>query len=188
MSLALTFDDGPDPRATPAVLDELSHAGATATFFVLAPRAAAAPELIGRMREEGHTVALHAHEHVRHTERSPEWLRADTARALARLAEHGIRPDLWRAPWGVLAPWTATVAAEQGLRLLGWSVDTHDWRGDRAADMFEVCRERLCDGAVVLAHDGIGPGALRAEADETVTFTRLALEHARRQGLVVEAL
>jgi hypothetical protein len=64
--VALTFDDGPDPVWTPLVLDALGNAGAQATFFVVAPRAARYPSLVSYMQERGHNVAFHCSEHVRH--------------------------------------------------------------------------------------------------------------------------
>lgn len=186
--LALTFDDGPDQSFTPRLLDVLADADATATFFVIAPRAQAAPALIDRMLAEGHTVGLHCDEHLRHRSRGSDWGRADTRRALARLRALGAHPTLWRTPWGVTADWTAAVAAEHGLQLIGWTVDTHDWRGDPAAAMFAATRGSLNGGAIVLAHDGIGPGALRADAAQTLAYVELAIEHARRRGLAVRAL
>jgi peptidoglycan-N-acetylglucosamine deacetylase len=187
-TLALTFDDGPDPVATPRLLDVLAQAGARATFFPIAPRAAAHPELVLRIVEEGHTVGLHCDAHVRHSSRDAEWGRADTARALARLSELGIAPALWRTPWGDTAPWTSQVAAEYGLRLTGWTVDSHDWRGDRADSMFAASRDGLHGGAIVLAHDGIGPGARRETADETIAFVELVARHTHRRGLGLVAL
>jgi peptidoglycan-N-acetylglucosamine deacetylase len=185
-NLWLTFDDGPDPLGTPALLDLLQTLGARATFFPIAPRAAEHPHLIARMLEDGHEVGLHCYEHVRHSERDHAWLAEDTARALEMLDSLGARPARWRTPWGVTAPWTGQVAAEHGLRLLGWTVDTHDWRGDSAQEMFERTKNDLEDGAIVLAHDGIGPGAQRETTSETVEFVRLLGAHARRRGLTLE--
>jgi peptidoglycan/xylan/chitin deacetylase (PgdA/CDA1 family) len=187
-TVALTFDDGPDGRITPRLLDLLAANGATATFFPIAPRAAAQPALVRRMLSEGHTVGLHCDEHVRHSTRTAAWGRADTGRGLARLRELGVRPTLWRTPWGDTADWTGAVAAEHGLDLVGWTVDTHDWRGDSAPAMLQGTREQLCPDAIVLAHDGIGPGALRETAAETLAYAELAIEHARAAGLAVEAL
>ena len=66
MTWALTFDDGPDPVWTPAVLDALAHAGARATFFVLGEAAARHPDVVRRTLAEGHAVELHGHAHLRH--------------------------------------------------------------------------------------------------------------------------
>ena len=187
-TIALTFDDGPDPEWTPRLLDGLAQAEARATFFPIAPRAAAHPDLIARIIAEGHAVGLHCDEHVRHSTRDAAWGRADTERALERLAAVGVTPRLWRTPWGDEAPWTGAVAAEHGLRIVGWTADTNDWRGDAAQEMFDAVRARLQPGAIVLAHDGIGPGARRTDARETVGFVGLCARHARALGLRMASL
>lgn len=186
--LSLTFDDGPDPGGTPAVLDALARADARATFFVIAPRAAAHPDLMARIAAEGHALGLHCDEHLRHSERDEHWCATDTRLALDRLAALDVVPRLWRTPWGDTAPWTAEIAAAHGLALVGWTVDTHDWRGDDAATMFAATRPGLQAGAVVLAHDGIGPGARREDARETVAYVSLAAAHSRRHELALTAL
>jgi peptidoglycan/xylan/chitin deacetylase (PgdA/CDA1 family) len=187
-SVALTFDDGPDRTWTPRLLDVLRELDIRATFFPIAPRAAAAPELVGRMRDDGHTIGLHCHEHVRHSDRDVEWLRDDTRAALDELTAIGVRPTLWRTPWGDTAPWTATVADEHELRLIDWTADTHDWRGDSAEQMLDDTRGQLVDGSIVLAHDGIGPGARRDGAVETVRYVKLAAACARARGLALTPL
>lgn len=186
--VALTFDDGPDPDWTPAVLDALRDAGARATFFVLAPRASAHPQLLARMAAEGHAIGLHAHEHVRHTDLDARAGEDDTRRALAALNALGVRPGLWRTPWGVEAPWTRPLAAAHGLRVVGWTADTHDWRGDRAEAMLEAIADGVRPGAVVLAHDGLGPGARRDGCAETVGLIGPLVALARARGLTAEAL
>ncbi len=187
-TIALTFDDGPDAEWTPRVLDALAAAGARATFFPIARRAAAQPALVARLIAEGHQVGLHCDEHVRHSTRDAAWARADTERALERLRSVGAAPRLWRTPWGDEAPWTHALAGEYGLRIVGWTADTHDWRGDTAQEMFDALRPRLQPGAIVLAHDGIGPGARRADAGETVAFVPLVARHARGLGLRMTSL
>lgn len=186
-SLSLTFDDGPDPGWTPKLLDLLASLGARAAFFPIASRAAEHRHLIARMLAEGHVVGLHCGEHVRHSERDLDWLRVDTAGAMRTLRSLGARPSLWRTPWGDTAPWSHQVAAEHRLEIIGWTVDTHDWRGDPAQEMFDTARPQLQDGAVVLAHDGIGPGARRSEISQTLEFVRLAGAHAREHGLALDA-
>ena len=171
-ALALTFDDGPDPVWTPKLLDLLQELGARATFFPIAARAVQHPEIIERMRAEGHAIGLHCDEHVRHTERDEAWLARDTDAALRRLAALGVTPTFWRTPWGDTAPWSTQIARERDLRLIGWTADTHDWRGDSATAMFEDTREALGDGAIVLAHDGMGPGARRDSPAATLQLCR----------------
>jgi peptidoglycan/xylan/chitin deacetylase (PgdA/CDA1 family) len=174
--LRLTFDDGPDPVWTPRILDALHAASLRATFFVIAKRAAAHSAIVRRACAEGHAVELHCDTHIRHTELSPREGRADTRRALARLAALDVRPARWRTPWGVQAAWTADVAREHGLELCHWDVDTHDWRGDSAESMLAATGPSLRDDAVVLLHDGLGPGARREGCDETLRYVRLLAE------------
>ncbi len=187
-ALALTFDDGPHPAYTPLLLDLLGRAGAIATFFPIAPRAAQHAPLIKRMLGEGHTIGLHCEEHVRQSHRDRSWCRRDTDRALRRLRALGAEPRLWRTPWGDVAPWTAPLAQERGLRLVGWDVDTHDWRGDTAAAMFAATRASLAPGAVVLAHDGLGPGARRPGVHETLAYARLVIEYAQSRAISLRSL
>ncbi|HEY2638000.1 MAG TPA: polysaccharide deacetylase family protein, partial [Solirubrobacteraceae bacterium] len=134
-TLTLTFDDGPDPTWTPRLLDALAAAGARATFFPLSPRAKENPELIARMLKEGHEVGLHGWGHLRHPDCTRAEIEADTDRALLALAEVGARPRRWRLPWGEAAPFTAEVAADRALEIVGWTADTNDWRGDAPDEM-----------------------------------------------------
>ena len=82
-----------------------------------------------------------------------------------------------------VAPWSAEVAARQGLTLAGWTADTNDWRGGSAESMLSAVEPLLSAGAVVLAHDGVGPGALRAGCEETVKLIRPIVAAARMRGL-----
>ena len=82
----------------------------------------------------------------------------------------------------------AAVAAEHGLQLVGWTVDTHGWRGDSAEQMFAATADRLRAGAIVLAHEGIGPGAWRHHPHETLRLTSLVGAHAARAGLSLDAI
>jgi peptidoglycan-N-acetylglucosamine deacetylase len=185
-TLALTFDDGPDPRWTPRVLDALERAGARASFFVMAGRAAAHPALIARMGRAGHRVELHCTRHVRHRVAGRAAIVADLREGLALLAGLGVRPRLWRLPWGEEAPWSAELAGVHGLALCRWSADTHDWRGDRADAMLAAVARRAAPGGVVLMHDGLGPGALRPGCGQTVALIEPLAELGRRRGLALE--
>ena len=187
-ALALTFDDGPDPVWTPRLLDLLGSLGAHATFFPIAARAQEQAGIVERMRAEGHAIGLHCDQHIRHSERDAAWLERDTDAALRRLAGMEVRPAFWRTPWGDTAPWSAQIARDRDLRLIGWTTDTRDWRGDSAAEMFQATREALTDGAVVLAHDALGPGARRRDVEATLDYVRLVDTHARDHGLSLEAL
>ncbi|HET7478962.1 MAG TPA: polysaccharide deacetylase family protein [Rubrobacteraceae bacterium] len=179
----LTFDDGPDPLWTRRTLDALRDADARATFFVVAPLARQNPALVAEMIDGGHRVELHCAEHARHTERSRAEIVADTESALADLHAIGARPRLWRPPWGVTAPWTTTIAERFGLELALWTIDPHDWRGDSPREMLAHIEPRLRPGAVVLLHDGLGPGARRTGCGETAALIPALVHSIRARGL-----
>ena len=179
--MALTFDDGPDPRGTPLVLDALAEAGLTATFFVLGTQVERHPDLLRRVLDGGHRVEVHGHGHPRHPESPRDLVADDIDRALAALERAGVTPARWRIPWGHLADYTPDLAAERDLQIVGWTIDTHDWRGDRADGMLDAIK--LEPGAIVLAHDGIGAGARRNDARETAALIGPLAARARAHGL-----
>jgi peptidoglycan/xylan/chitin deacetylase (PgdA/CDA1 family) len=187
-TLSLTFDDGPEAASTPAVLAALAGLGARATFFMLGERIESAPELARDVIEAGHDVQLHGHRHLRHSELDECAIEEDTLAALAAFAEIGVRPTSWRTPWGVTTAASERVAARHGLSLAGWTIDTHDWRGDGAATMLERAEAQLAPGGVVLMHDALGPGARRDGVRNTVELLTPLLSAARARGLLVGAL
>jgi len=181
---AFTFDDGPDPIWTPRVLAEFDRCAAPATFFVVGERLADDAGPARAALEAGHEVELHCHRHIRHTELSEAELEVDTTTALAEFEQARLgRPRYWRTPWGVCTAATARVAARHRLRLVDWTIDTHDWRGDGSAAMLETAGALLGDGAVVLMHDALGPGALRSDVDGTVGLIAPLAALARSRGL-----
>jgi peptidoglycan/xylan/chitin deacetylase (PgdA/CDA1 family) len=175
--LALTFDDGPDPRGTPAVLDALAAAGLHATFFVLGRQVERHPALLERVEAGGHAIEVHGFEHLRHPFTPRAAVECDLDRALEIL--EGV--TRWRIPWGHLAGYTRALADERGLQLVGWDADTHDWRGDPADAMLRALPLRR--GGIVLAHDGIGEGALRTTAEQTAALVAPLARRARALGL-----
>ena len=134
-SVALTFDDGPSP-ATPELLDFLAAEGIRATFFQCGMNASRHPEIARRVHDEGHQVGNHTFSHARLCPRfgrklnlrSPENIYRELAETQEILtAVSGVRPTLFRAPYGMR--WWGLGAAQRRLGLLGvmWTVIGHDW-------------------------------------------------------------
>ncbi len=163
--IALTFDDGPDPVWTPRVLGALAASEARATFFVVAPLAERHPGLLRRITDEGHEIALHCNRHERHDRMGAGEILSDATRGLRALRALGYEARNWRAPWGVVTPDTETVAGELGLRLVGWTADSEDWRGGDAGGMLNRLLRGIGPGAIVLMHDRVGgdEGQLRGD-------------------------
>jgi peptidoglycan-N-acetylglucosamine deacetylase len=158
--LSLTFDDGPDPATTPAVLDALQAAGARATFFVLVAQARAHPALLARLQAEGHEVGLHAVTHRHAWARSPWDALQDPLRGARELAAlTGRRPTLYRPPHGA---YSLPLLLGLGLARLSaahWSTEGGDWRpGATPGGVQAGLLARIHPGAVVVLHDA-GPGA-----------------------------
>lgn len=184
-TLSLTFDDGPDPTWTPQIVEQLQRSRVAATFFMVGERVLAQPVLARKVVAAGHDVQLHCHRHVRHTELTEADLQHDCESALAALESVGVRPRLWRAPWGICTDATHRVAERLGLRLVRWSIDTHDWRGDEPRAMLDHARSRLADGGAVLMHDALGPGARRADCQNTLGLLPQLAALARVHGLLL---
>ena len=154
--VALTFDDGPDPTTTALVLDALDAAGAKATFFVIASKAEAHPELLREMLRRGHEVGLHSYEHDRlFSLRSEERVRGDLERGVQILKEiTGQKPLFFRPPIGHTNPIIARVADALDLVIVGWSVSARDGLASAIPrSVVNRVRRGLKDGAIVLMHD-----------------------------------
>ncbi len=187
--LTLTFDDGPDATWTAAVLRVLRAARVRATFFVVGERVRAEPRTLAAILRDGHEVELHCDRHLRHSELSAEQIAHDARAALETLARHGApRPTRWRTPWGVQTEASALTASRASLELIGWDIDSHDWRGDTAPAMLRRAVAQIATGGVVLMHDALGPGSLRGECSNTVELTQALIEEARRSGIDVGPL
>jgi peptidoglycan-N-acetylglucosamine deacetylase len=169
------------------VLEQLERCRARATFFVLGERVERTPAVVRAAVEAGHEVQLHGYRHLRHSGLAEEEIELDARAALGALAQVGVRPTRWRAPWGIATPASERVAARHRLTLVHWSIDTHDWRGDPAPAMLARARGQLAPGALVLMHDGLGPGALRSGCENTVELLAPLIAAARARGLAPSA-
>jgi cellulose synthase/poly-beta-1,6-N-acetylglucosamine synthase-like glycosyltransferase/peptidoglycan/xylan/chitin deacetylase (PgdA/CDA1 family) len=180
-TIALTFDDGPDPEWTPKILDVLAKHGAHAAFFVMGGRVAENPGLTRRIVREGHEIGNHTYTHVDMTT-APAW-RNDlelnlTQRALAGAA--GIKTNLMRMPYSSTPAGTTTAqwrAAEQAGRN-GYIVvladrDTKDWDHPSVASIVEsaVTAEQRGEGAIVMLHDSGGDRSATVAAVDQIIST-----------------
>jgi peptidoglycan/xylan/chitin deacetylase (PgdA/CDA1 family) len=151
--VALTFDDGPDPVSTPAILDLLGASGARATFFLVGERIARGSDVVQRMVEEGHEIALHGWRHRYMFTSSPRLARCLSAISDVVGDTHP-RPSWFRPPYGVLSATSAIEAARHRLTPILWTTWARDWRADATPESIEeMLAPRLVGGATVLLHD-----------------------------------
>ena len=155
--VALTFDDGPNPDATPLILDALKERGVKATFFILGRHADQWPHLVRRVADEGHAIGNHGWFHRKLHFKSPAYVRDDLTRGTQSIeAACGVHPKLFRAPHGFRSPWVTAIAGSLGQRTVGWSLGV--WDSDRPG--VEAIVDRTVNGAkpgsILLLHDGDG--------------------------------
>jgi peptidoglycan/xylan/chitin deacetylase (PgdA/CDA1 family) len=153
--VVLTFDDGPHPEGTPAVLELLEAAGARAVFFCVGEQVRRRPQLAQRIRDGGHELALHGDRHRLQLRVPAAALREDYARGLAAVEDAaGVRPRLHRPPYGIYSAAGLHSARELALRPLLWSRWGKDWRALTTPE--RIARRALsavAAGEVILLHD-----------------------------------
>jgi peptidoglycan-N-acetylglucosamine deacetylase len=179
--VALTFDDGPHPEGTPAVLDLLARAGHVATFFLIGEQVELRPELAMEIVSQGHLVAVHGYRHRLQSRLSSSQLGADLDRALKTIqSATGASPEHHRPPYGVYSPAGLRLAVGSGLKPLLWSRWGKDWR--RFTNPRRIARRatrNLRAGDVILLHDADFYSA-RNSHQRTVQALRLIIAELER--------
>lgn len=154
--VALTFDDGPDPDVTPAVLEILERHGAQATFFCIGRLAEGHPELTRRIAAAGHTLENHTYGHPNSFSFFPPWAQA---RQIDRAQEEihrctGREPRYFRAPAGMRNPWLGFVLKRRGLKLVSWTRRAFDTRNPDPRQVARRLLDSVAAGDILLLHDG----------------------------------
>jgi peptidoglycan/xylan/chitin deacetylase (PgdA/CDA1 family) len=155
-AIALTFDDGPHPVTTRAVLEILRAHDVRATFFLLGHKVVAHPDVVREIHAAGHTIGVHGFQHDRlFCLRSSRYARTQierTQRAIERAC--GITPTLFRPPIGFASHLTFRGAERAGVEVIAWTVRSLDGlESARSERVAERVINHLVDGAIVLLHD-----------------------------------
>ena len=183
-SVVLTFDDGPAPPFTEQVLDILAERKISATFFLCGKNVESHPEIARRIVREGHTIGNHTYSHPFLFARSRRFIAREIDRAQEAIERiTGVRPNLFRPPYGVRWFGLMPVLRQRGLKMVMWSVMGFDWKYKTQAIITATTR-RLHPGAVVLLHDGHEqppPGGI--DQSSTVEALPAIIEAAVRSGL-----
>lgn len=154
--IAITIDDGPDPKITPRVLDLLDRYRASASFFVIGERAATYPDLANEIVKRGHSVENHSQRHSRwFSFYGPGAFRRDIENAQSSIQKAtGDAPFFFRAPAGLRNPLLYPALNRLGLRYVTWTRRGFD---TVAADTQKIMRRltrNLAPGDILLLHDG----------------------------------
>lgn len=152
--VALTFDDGPHPQGTPAILEVLRERGAIATFFLAGEQVALRPALVAEIVAAGHRVELHCYQHRNLLRLSPRSFLEDAERARAMIEDAGGQAvTAYRPPYGIFSAATLR-AARQRWRPVLWSRWGRDWdRGATAESIARRASTGIATGDIVLLHD-----------------------------------
>ncbi|HWD66256.1 MAG TPA: polysaccharide deacetylase family protein [Solirubrobacteraceae bacterium] len=184
--VSLTFDDGPDERWTPPVLDALERAAVQATFFVVAEQMAepVGPDLLQAIASAGHRVEAHCSRHRPHDEQDRAELALDVAGLLAAIETQALpRPSIWRPPYGRISrPASFELAEENGLQLVLWTADPRDYRDTPAEAMLDHLAPALYEDSVILLHDSRRYASTSDSAANTVALIGPLVEEVRRRG------
>ena len=185
--VALTFDDGPDPRFTPQILDLLKEYDVKATFFLMGARANAYPELVKRIKAEGHIIGNHAYWHPNLVEQADiatlEREVSDTEATLAGLI--GYRTRLFRAPYGFLYEELVEKLRDMNYTVVGWSVDSLDWQEDPPEQITYNVISNIQPGAIILMHDG---AEWDGDRTNTIKSLRQIIPNLKKQGMKFETV
>jgi uncharacterized membrane protein/peptidoglycan/xylan/chitin deacetylase (PgdA/CDA1 family) len=159
-AVAITFDDGPDPRTLPALLDLLAREKAPATFFLVGRSAAAHPTLVREIVDAGHEVGNHSQTHdpflmLRSTRR----LEAEIAGCQGVLARAGLFPLVFRPPVGITNPRLLGALRSQGLACVAFSCRPLDFGNRRMSGLRSRVLARVREGDIVMLHDRLPPNA-----------------------------
>ncbi|MCX7957683.1 MAG: polysaccharide deacetylase family protein [Deltaproteobacteria bacterium] len=182
--IALTFDDGPDPVVTPMILDILKSYSLKATFFCLGFKAKQYPEIIERIRNEGHTLANHGYSHAKLHNKNTDFIKSEIERAEKVLEPLTLLSGkkLFRAPHGFKNFTLIKVLRQNNYILAGWSRGIWDSDGSDADILMKRALNYLEDGVIYLFHDGrddIGKGI------NTVEFLKRFIENVTERGYVI---
>ncbi|MER5936646.1 polysaccharide deacetylase family protein [Streptomyces sp. NPDC001928] len=156
-TMVLSFDDGPDARYTPRILDTLREYDVRAMFFVCGEMVADNKDLVARMADEGHVVGNHTWSHPLLTRLGRGRIRKEMERTCDIIEEsYGERPAWFRAPYGAWNRATFQLGAELGMEPLAWTVDTLDWTTPGTRTIVGRVEDGAAPGVVVLSHDAGG--------------------------------
>jgi peptidoglycan/xylan/chitin deacetylase (PgdA/CDA1 family) len=193
-SIALTFDDGPNPKITPQLLDLLERHSARATFFVIGRFARACPELIREIDARRHCIGNHTDTHPSLAWRAPQRISTELARCQEAVAAatHSPPPMWMRPPFGFRGPQLRGAVRSAGLAGIAmWSLTSYDWKPQPASKLIaRLGRLRGADksvpsarngGDIVLLHDG-DHRALGGDRAHVVTALEYWLPRWRDQG------
>lgn len=175
--VALTFDDGPDRRYTPQVLDILKGEQVPATFFVVGKEVNQNRDVARRIVSDGHVIANHTWSHVLLSSQPDKRVQGELVRTVQAVKKAtGKEMSLMRPPYGAVEGKEQQVT-QTGHRIINWDVDTNDWKPGRSSQqILETVKGNVVPGSIVLMHSGGGNRSATVQALPEI------IQHLKKQG------
>lgn len=185
--VSITFDDGPDPKHTPEILDVLKQKKVKGTFFVIGKNVEKYPQIARRIVEEGHDIGNHTYSHKELVPSTRKTIIKELSKTDEAIkAATGIRTNLFRPPRGIYSQVTSKLLVEMGYKIILWSVSSVDWRRTSPNWILNRIRRYARMGSIILFHDG---GALvRREGGvrvNTVKALPMVIDYLRSEELEI---
>ncbi|WP_201007960.1 polysaccharide deacetylase family protein [Paenibacillus glycanilyticus] len=179
--IALTFDDAPDPRFTPQILDVLASYDVCATFFVVGSRAVKHPALVRRIHREGHVIGNHSYNHAVLSQLNSREFHTQIWRTDAIVSNIiGYHPRFVRPPYGEMRPDQVAWSGKSGYTVVNWDVDSVDWRNNpNSSIVLHNIKKTLQPGSIVLQHAGGGYGQ---DLSGTIEALPVLITQLRKKG------
>jgi peptidoglycan/xylan/chitin deacetylase (PgdA/CDA1 family) len=178
--IALTFDDGPDNKYTPLILDILKKNKVKATFFVVGIQVNKHPEILRRIHEEGHAIGNHTWDHADLSKLSSERIGQeikDTDALIETII--GERPSMVRAPYGAVSDKLDKVMENLKRPLISWNVDPKDWAGTSSANMLHNIKSHVKSDSIILLHSF---GGKHGNLDNTIEALPKLIAFLKEEG------
>lgn len=151
-TIALTFDDGPNARYTPMLLDGLKKRNIRASFFLIGENIEGNEDILLQMRKDGHLIGNHTWNHVQLDKIPAEKARLEIEKTNNRIYEaSGIYPSYVRPPFGA---WIKDMELSVTMLPVFWDVDTLDWQSKNIDSILSIAQKQVHDGSIILMHDG----------------------------------
>lgn len=179
-TIFLTYDDGPNEPYTSELLKILSENNVKVTFFVCGKNIEKFPQSIKHEAENGHAIGIHTFTHSKFKVLLGRL--TDEIKNTSSLIEKysGIRPTLYRSPWGVTMPWIKSKLKNMGLRTFHWDIAAYDWWQPSADYIAKSILKQAFPGAIILLHDGnqIFGGSRK----QTIDASKIFIPELKKQG------
>jgi len=179
--IALTFDDGPDEMYTGQLMDLLKKYNVKATFFVVAEKVKKNPQLIDRMKFDGHLVAMHSLKHKNEILSFPWETYHEFKKTALIFNENKLEINYYRPPWGHFNLFNYYFAVKNNMKTVLWTVEAADWEKDKSPEeIFDTLISKCKPGDIIVLHDS---GGAKGAPQQTIEALKMFIPSCINSGI-----